>query len=62
VHRAVALVRRRGELAGQVEALRVLLMSRSAAGLDAGALRTWIEGRLPSSHDAASLLLKELAR
>ena len=61
VHRAVALVRRRGELAGQVEALRVLLMSRSAVGLDSGELRAWIEG-LPSSHDAASLLLEELAR
>lgn len=60
-HRAVALVRRQGELAAQVEALRVLLMSRSVAGSDRGERRVWIEG-LPSSRDAASLLLDELAR
>ena len=61
VHRAVALVRRQGELAAQVEALRVLLMSRSEAGIDRRERRVWIEG-LPSSRDAASVLLDELAR
>jgi GGDEF domain-containing protein len=61
VHRAVALVRRHGDLAAQVESLRQLLKSRSAAGLDGGEQRVWIEG-LPSSSDSASLLLDELAR
>jgi hypothetical protein len=61
VHRAVALVRRHADLAAQVESLRQLLKSRSAAGLDGGEQRVWIEG-LPSSSDSASLLLDELAR
>lgn len=61
VHRAVALVRRHAELAAQVESLRQLLISRSAATRDGGEQRVWIEG-LPSSHDSASVLLDELAR
>ncbi|MGH3476315.1 MAG: hypothetical protein ACRDQD_05700 [Nocardioidaceae bacterium] len=61
VHRAVALVRRHAELAAQVETLRVLLQSRSAASNDGGEQRVWIEG-LPSTHESASLLLDELAR
>jgi hypothetical protein len=61
VHRAVALVRRHPDLPAQVESLRQLLKSRSAAGPDGGEQRVWIEG-LPSSHDSASVLLDELAR
>jgi hypothetical protein len=61
VHRAVALVRRGTGLAVQVETLRVLLGSRSAASTDCGEHRVWIEG-LPGSHESASLLLDELAR
>jgi histidine ammonia-lyase len=61
VHRGVALVRRHPDLAAQVESLRQLLKSRSAAKPDRGEQRVWIEG-LPGSHDAASVLLDELAR
>jgi hypothetical protein len=61
VHRAVALVRREADLAAQVESLRVLLESRSAAGPDGVGHRVWIEA-LPGSHESASLLLDELAR
>jgi hypothetical protein len=61
VNRAVALVRRYPDLAAQVECLRQLLKSRSAAGPDGGEQRVWIEG-LPGSHDSASVLLDELAR
>jgi GGDEF domain-containing protein len=61
VRRAVALVRRRAELAAEVESLRQLLKSRSATSTDGGEQRVWIEG-LPSSGDSASLLLDELAR
>jgi hypothetical protein len=61
VHRAVALVRRHPDLAAQVESLRQLLKSRSAARPDGGEQRVWIEG-LPGSHDSASVLLDELAR